>query len=207
MGESRDVRGFWLAEAVWVTHSAGVAKAMAEWLVDGAPAVDVHECDIDRFEPHQLAPAYVRERGRPELHRGLRHPPPAPADGVAAAAADEPVPRPRGRPRRPLPRGKRLGAAALVRGERRAARPVRGPHPGTRRLGLALLVADRRRRGAGHARRRRALRHDVAQAARGHRPGRAGLPRRADDQPPRPAGRPPSSTRSCSARTAGSAAT
>ncbi len=63
MGESRDVRGFWLAEAVWVTHSAGVAKAMAEWLVDGAPSLDVHECDIDRFEPHQLAPDYVRERG------------------------------------------------------------------------------------------------------------------------------------------------
>ena len=63
MGESRDVAGFWVAEAVWVTHSAGVARAMAEWLVDGEPSVDVHECDIDRFEPHQLAPAYVRDRG------------------------------------------------------------------------------------------------------------------------------------------------
>ncbi len=63
MGESRDVGGFWLAEAVWVTHSAGVAKAVAEWLVDGQPTVDVHECDIERFEPHQLAPTYVRERG------------------------------------------------------------------------------------------------------------------------------------------------
>ena len=69
---------------------------MAEWLVEGAPRTDVHECDIARFEPHQLAPAYVRERGMPELRRGLRHPPPAPADGVAPAAADEPVPRPRG---------------------------------------------------------------------------------------------------------------
>ena len=27
--------GFWVAEAVWVTHSAGVGRAMAEWLVDG----------------------------------------------------------------------------------------------------------------------------------------------------------------------------
>jgi glycine cleavage system aminomethyltransferase T/glycine/D-amino acid oxidase-like deaminating enzyme len=64
MGESRDVAGFWVAEAVWVTHAAGVARAMAEWLVDGAPRADVHECDVNRFEPHQLAPAYLEARGR-----------------------------------------------------------------------------------------------------------------------------------------------
>ena len=63
MGQSPDLAGFWLAEAVWVTHAAGVGKAMAEWLVDGAPSVDVHECDIGRFERHQLAPSYVRDRG------------------------------------------------------------------------------------------------------------------------------------------------
>ena len=55
--------GFWVAEAVWVTHSAGVARAAAEWLVDGAPSIDVHECDVNRFEAHQLAPHYVRDRG------------------------------------------------------------------------------------------------------------------------------------------------
>ncbi|MEU9734722.1 FAD-dependent oxidoreductase [Streptomyces sp. NPDC048002] len=63
LGESRRLRGFWLAEAVWVTHSAGVAKAVAEWMVDGRPAVDVHECDLTRFEEVQRSPAYVRERG------------------------------------------------------------------------------------------------------------------------------------------------
>ncbi len=63
MGESPSVAGFWLAEAVWVTHSAGVAKATAEWLVEGAARSDVHECDLARFEPHQTGPAYVRARG------------------------------------------------------------------------------------------------------------------------------------------------
>ena len=63
MGESPDVAGFWVAEAVWVTHSAGVARAMAEWLADGAPRTDVHESDVNRFEPHQLGPAHVRDRG------------------------------------------------------------------------------------------------------------------------------------------------
>ena len=62
LGESRTVRGFWSAEAVWVTHSAGVGKAMAEWLVDGRPSIDLHECDLNRFDVSQLSPAYVRER-------------------------------------------------------------------------------------------------------------------------------------------------
>ncbi|MFJ9470648.1 GcvT family protein [Streptomyces caniferus] len=63
LGESRELRGFWLAEAVWVTHSAGVAKAVAEWMTDGRPAVDIHECDLYRFEDAQRSPAYVADRG------------------------------------------------------------------------------------------------------------------------------------------------
>ncbi|MDX2602399.1 FAD-dependent oxidoreductase [Streptomyces caniscabiei] len=63
LGESPDVKGFWVAEAVWVTHSAGVGRAMAEWLVDGyCSSFDLHECDVNRFEPHQLAPEYVLAR-------------------------------------------------------------------------------------------------------------------------------------------------
>ncbi|WP_369140958.1 GcvT family protein [Modestobacter versicolor] len=63
LGEHRELPGFWVAEAVWVTHSAGVAKAMAEWLVEGQPRTDVHECDLHRFEEFQLAPDYVAARG------------------------------------------------------------------------------------------------------------------------------------------------
>ncbi|WP_327694994.1 GcvT family protein [Streptomyces sp. NBC_00459] len=63
LGESQDVKGFWVAEAVWVTHSAGVGRAMAEWLVDGfCSSFDLHECDLNRFEPHQLSPEYVLAR-------------------------------------------------------------------------------------------------------------------------------------------------
>ncbi|MFI9029182.1 FAD-dependent oxidoreductase [Streptomyces sp. NPDC053560] len=63
LGESRDLRGFWLAEAVWVTHSAGVARAVAEWMTDGRPSVDIHECDLYRFEDAQRSPAYIEDRG------------------------------------------------------------------------------------------------------------------------------------------------
>jgi dimethylglycine oxidase len=64
LGESPTVHGFWVAEAVWVTHSAGVAHAMAEWLVDGyCSSYDLHECDVNRFEQHHLAPDYITARG------------------------------------------------------------------------------------------------------------------------------------------------
>ena len=62
LGESAGVRGFWVAEAVWITHSAGVAASLAEWLVDGRPAWDLHECDVNRFDSVQLTPDYVQRR-------------------------------------------------------------------------------------------------------------------------------------------------
>jgi dimethylglycine oxidase len=61
IGESSDVAGFWLAEAVWVTHSAGVARAVAQLLVDGRSETDLHDCDVHRFEEVQLPPEYVSE--------------------------------------------------------------------------------------------------------------------------------------------------
>jgi glycine cleavage system aminomethyltransferase T/glycine/D-amino acid oxidase-like deaminating enzyme len=61
IGESSEVAGFWIAEAVWVTHSAGVAKVVAELLVDGRSETDLHGCDVHRFEEIQLADDYVSE--------------------------------------------------------------------------------------------------------------------------------------------------
>ncbi len=63
MGEWKGLKGFWVAEAVWVTHSAGVARAIAEWLVDGQPSITVHDCDVNRFEKHQLGPEHIQMRG------------------------------------------------------------------------------------------------------------------------------------------------
>ncbi|CAK3849486.1 N,N-dimethylglycine oxidase [Lecanosticta acicola] len=61
VGQSPTVDGFWVAEAVWVTHSAGVARAVAQVLTTGHSDVDLTECDISRFEEVQLAPEYVSE--------------------------------------------------------------------------------------------------------------------------------------------------
>jgi dimethylglycine oxidase len=62
VGEHPGVRGFWVAEAVWVTHSCGVARALARWIVEGEPGVDVHACDLNRFDAPRLTPEYVATR-------------------------------------------------------------------------------------------------------------------------------------------------
>lgn len=67
LGESPQVSGLWLAEAVWITHSAGVAEAVATWMTDGVPTldgdpVDVSAAHLDRFDPVVLAPVTVRAR-------------------------------------------------------------------------------------------------------------------------------------------------
>ena len=62
LGESADVRGFWSAQAVWITHAGGVGKAVAEWMVEGEPEIDIHECDMNRFHRHAYTRSYVRVR-------------------------------------------------------------------------------------------------------------------------------------------------
>jgi glycine cleavage system aminomethyltransferase T/glycine/D-amino acid oxidase-like deaminating enzyme len=62
IGESRRVSGFWMAEAVWITHAVGVARSTAEWMVEGVSQIDLRQCDIERFEPYALSPTYVMER-------------------------------------------------------------------------------------------------------------------------------------------------
>ena len=62
LGESPQVRGFWSAQAVWITHGGGVGKAVAEWIVNGEPTTDLRESDIRRFHAHDYSRSYVRAR-------------------------------------------------------------------------------------------------------------------------------------------------
>ena len=62
LGESPQVRGFWSAQAVWITHAGGVGRAVAEWIVNGEPTIDVRECDIRRFHAHAYDRPYIRTR-------------------------------------------------------------------------------------------------------------------------------------------------
>src|SRR5262249_39322349 len=63
VGEAADVRGFWMAEAVWVTQGGGVGRGVAELLSDEMPAVDLGELDLHRFPAHPARRTYVGARG------------------------------------------------------------------------------------------------------------------------------------------------
>jgi hypothetical protein len=63
VGESANVRGLWLCEAVWVTHGGGMGQQVAEWMVNGEPGYDLAEADANRFYPFQTTPPYVQARG------------------------------------------------------------------------------------------------------------------------------------------------
>ena len=63
VGESAMVRGVWVAEAVWITHAGGVGRAVAEWMAQGAPGMDLREADLNRFAAFAHTPEYVKTRG------------------------------------------------------------------------------------------------------------------------------------------------
>jgi glycine cleavage system aminomethyltransferase T len=62
IGESPEVRGFWLCEAVWVKDGPGCARLLAESMIRGKTQVDMHSFDIARFYPAQKEKAFVKTR-------------------------------------------------------------------------------------------------------------------------------------------------
>ena len=97
---------------------------------------------------HQAVPpprtlAAVREgAGGPAVPRGLRHHPSAPADGIPARPAAHAVPRAAEGAGGRVLRERGLGAAPVVRGQRRAARLPEREGRGAHRLGGPGVVAD-----------------------------------------------------------------
>ncbi|HET7387995.1 MAG TPA: FAD-dependent oxidoreductase [Nocardioidaceae bacterium] len=76
LGESPEVRGVWSAAAVWVKEGPGVGRAMAEWMTDGSPEIDLGGADIARFYPHQQTRSHVRARTSEGFNKtyGIVHP-------------------------------------------------------------------------------------------------------------------------------------
>ncbi|KAJ5679381.1 Dimethylglycine oxidase [Penicillium macrosclerotiorum] len=74
VGQAPHLDGFWVAEAVWVTHSAGVARAVAEVLTTGRSQIDISECELSRFEEVQLNRSYVDETSAQNFLGGWERP-------------------------------------------------------------------------------------------------------------------------------------
>ncbi|SMX88033.1 GcvT family protein [Brevibacterium linens] len=76
LGESPQVKGLWSAAAVWVKEGPGVGRAVAEWMTNGLPEIDVQGADIARFHSHQRTRAHVTARTSEAFNKtyGIVHP-------------------------------------------------------------------------------------------------------------------------------------
>jgi len=75
LGET-EVKNLWSVAAIWIKEAPGIAKAVAEWVVEGAPETDLHTADVARFYPHQRTKRHVDARSSEGYNRtyGIVHP-------------------------------------------------------------------------------------------------------------------------------------
>ena len=74
MGEMPSLRNYFVAagfNSIGIMSSAGVGKAMAEWVVDGRAPMDLWEVDVARFEPHSATRAFLHARLDEVVHNQL----------------------------------------------------------------------------------------------------------------------------------------
>ncbi|WP_029629564.1 GcvT family protein [Yaniella halotolerans] len=76
LGPSNTVTGVWIAQAVWVTASAGVAQVVADWITTGEPGIDTSHLDLARFDTKLLSPEFGRQKGLEAYDEvyDIRHP-------------------------------------------------------------------------------------------------------------------------------------
>src|SRR5215208_1287964 len=76
LGETPEVAGLWAASAVWVKEGPGVGRALAQWMVEGEPEIELQASDVARFHQHQKSVAHVRARAAEHFNKtyGIVHP-------------------------------------------------------------------------------------------------------------------------------------
>jgi glycine cleavage system aminomethyltransferase T/glycine/D-amino acid oxidase-like deaminating enzyme len=76
LGETAEVKGLWSAAAVWVKEGPGIGRALAEWMVEGEPEIDLQASDVARFYEHQKSVEHVRARAAEGFNKtyGIVHP-------------------------------------------------------------------------------------------------------------------------------------
>ena len=65
LGEAPELRNFFVAagfNSIGIASAAGAGQALAQWIVDGEPSIDLWDIDIRRFAPFQSNARYLRAR-------------------------------------------------------------------------------------------------------------------------------------------------
>ena len=157
LGEAPEVANFFVGagfNSVGIATAGGAGRALAEWIVNGAPTTDLTGVDIRRFAPFNGNNRWLRDRVAEVLGIALRNPMAQPGnDDRPAVPALAGAPPARGRGRQ-LRQQDGLGARQLLRARRR--RTDDRVH-----LGQAELVAMVRSRADQHPDERHRVRPDV----------------------------------------------
>ena len=65
LGEAQELKKFFVAagfNSIGIQSAGGAGKALAEWIVNGHPTMDLSDVDIRRFHPFQVNSKYLEER-------------------------------------------------------------------------------------------------------------------------------------------------
>ena len=65
VGEAPELRNYFVAaglNSIGILTGGGIGRAMAQWIVDGRPDIDVTGINIDRLHPYQTQPEYRATR-------------------------------------------------------------------------------------------------------------------------------------------------
>ncbi|MDR7520367.1 MAG: FAD-dependent oxidoreductase [Armatimonadota bacterium] len=95
LGEAPGVRGFFVAGgSPGIACAGGVGKVMAEWIIEGAPGVDLWRMDIRRFQPHYADRAYAAARALETYEKNYwLHPPFEERESARGLKVSPPYPR------------------------------------------------------------------------------------------------------------------
>ena len=126
MGEAPELKNFFVGagfNSIGIASGGGAGRALAEWIVQGEPTLDLWPVDIRRFARFHDNDRFLKDRvkrsARPALHDAVAEP----RTAVGAAAAPLAALRPARRAARAVRLQDGLGAAELLRAD---ARPRRG---------------------------------------------------------------------------------
>ena len=70
VGESPEIQRYFIAaglNSIGILTGGGIGRAVASWIANGKPDVDVTGINVDRFHAYQLNPSYRRERVQESL--------------------------------------------------------------------------------------------------------------------------------------------
>ncbi|HKA68194.1 MAG TPA: FAD-dependent oxidoreductase [Actinomycetes bacterium] len=65
VGEAPEVRNYFVAaglNSIGILTGGGIGRAVAHWIVDGKPGLDITGFNIDRLHPYQINPEYLASR-------------------------------------------------------------------------------------------------------------------------------------------------